>query len=91
MLQIDQLACFRTAHPFERCGLLFHRFVYEAVNGEIVKKLIANNVPQFTVATPCTCAVVPSGNVIIDGLFVSVLGSTWISENVPSPLVCKTV
>lgn len=45
----------------------------------------------LTVATPCTCAVVPSGNVIIEGLFVNVLGSTCIKEYVPSPLVCKTV
>ena len=46
---------------------------------------------QQTVATPWTCAVVPSGSVIIDGLFVKVLGSTWIRENVPSPFVCRTV
>lgn len=45
----------------------------------------------LTVATPCTCAVVPSGKVMIEGLFVKVLGSTCIKEYVPSPLVCKTV
>ncbi len=37
---------------------------------------------QLTVATPCTWAVVPSGNVII-GLF----GSTWMMETVPSGLL----
>lgn len=40
-----------------------------------------------TVARPCTCAVVPSGNVII-----GLLGSTWTILTVPSGLVivCKT-
>lgn len=32
MLQIDQHACYRIVHPFERCELLYHRFAYEAVN-----------------------------------------------------------
>lgn len=43
---------------------------------------------QLTVATPCTWAVVPSGNVII-----GLLGSTWIKETVPSGfvIVCNTV
>lgn len=41
----------------------------------------------LTVATPWTCAVVPSGKVMI-----GLLGSTWIMETVPSAfvIVCKT-
>lgn len=37
-------------------------------------------------ATPCTCAVVPSGNVIME-----LFGSMWIMDSVPSAfcIVCS--